>query len=173
MNKTAQSNQKKMEKALVRMLHTTPPDRISVSDVCDAAGVSRTTFYHHYERMDDVLYHAYETAHQNAFGRSEWTIDYFQSDAFIRDMISFFDDNTELLQVLYHWDLLSRITSLPTRKSLVSASEEEDEILARYPEYTMIYFWDSCFRICSMWMRKGKKETPEELFQIIRHMRSL
>ena len=88
-------------------------------------------------------------------------------------MISFFDHNSELITVLRHWDLLSRVASFPTQKSLLSASEENDEILSSYPEYTMVYFWIRPFTICNMWLRGGKKETPEELFEIIRHMNEL
>jgi hypothetical protein len=88
-------------------------------------------------------------------------------------MIHFFDTNADLLTALRHWDLLQRISYLPTAKSLFSAAEEKDEILSRYPAYTMIYFWGSYFSLCSMWLRNGKKETPEEMFQIISYMNRL
>ena len=62
----------------------------------------------------------------------------------------------------------SGISYLPTTRSLFSAAEEKDEILSRYPAYTMVYFWGNYFDLCSMWLRNGKKESPEELFEIIR-----
>ena len=71
------------------------------------------------------------------------------------------------------WDLLGRISYLPTVRSLSSAAEERDEILSRYPAYTMVYFWETYFTLCSMWLKNGKKETPEELFAIIRYMDQL
>ncbi|MCR5228752.1 MAG: TetR/AcrR family transcriptional regulator [Solobacterium sp.] len=173
MNKTADSNRKIIEKALLKLMKKNAYERISITDICREAGVSRTTFYHHFSKADDVLLSAYESAHEKAFGSHSWTIDYFKSDQFITDMIRFFDVNSDLLTALRHWDLLARISYLPTEKSLFSASEEKDGILAAYPAYTMIYFWGNYFSICSMWLRNGKKETPEQMFKIIRHMNSL
>jgi AcrR family transcriptional regulator len=173
MNRTAEKNRRKIEKALLKIMKTTPFEEISVLRVCKEADISRTAFYHHFASLDDVLLSAYEAAHEKAFGKREWTAAYFRSDQFLRDMISFFDHNSELITVLRHWDLLSRVASFPTQKSLLSASEENDEILSSYPEYTMVYFWIRPFTICNMWLRGGKKETPEELFEIIRHMNEL
>lgn len=173
MNKTADSNRKNIEKALLRLMKKNAYERISITAICKEAGVSRTTFYHHFSKADDVLLSAYETAHEKAFGRHEWTVSYFKSDQFIKDMISFFDVNSDLLTALRNWDLLPRISYLPTAKSLFSAAEEKDEILSKYPAYTMVYFWGSYFTLCSMWLRNGKKETPQQMYEIIRYMNSL
>ena len=173
MNKTAENNRKTIETALLELMKKQSYERISITDICRQAGVSRTTFYHHFSKADDVLLSAYETAHEKAFGNHAWTIDYFKSDQFIKDMIHFFDVNSDLLTALRHWDLLPRISYLPTAKSLFSAAEEKDEILSRYPAYTMVYFWGSYFTLCSMWLRSGKKETPEQMFEIIRYMNRL
>ena len=54
-----------------------------------------------------------------------------------------------------------------------SASEETDRVLSKYPAYTMIYFWSSYFSICSMWLRSGKKETPQQMYEIISYMNKL
>ena len=37
----------------------------------------------------------------------------------------------------------------------------------------MVYFRGTYFSLCSMWLKNGKKETPEELFVIIRYMDQL
>ncbi len=173
MNKTADSNRKNIEKALLGLMKKNAYERISITDICREAGVSRTTFYHHFSKADDVLLYAYENAHEKAFGSHEWTVTYFKSEQFIKDMIRFFDENSDLLTALRHWDLLPRISHLPTARSLFSAAEEKDEILSKYPAYTMVYFWGSYFTLCSMWLRSGKKETPEQMFEIIRYMNSL
>ena len=41
--------------ALVRLMHEKPFDNITVQDVLDRAGVSRTTFYTHYRDKDDLF----------------------------------------------------------------------------------------------------------------------
>jgi len=173
MNKTADSNRSSIEKALLKLMKKQDFEHITITDICREASVSRTTFYHHFTGADDVLLSAYETAHELAFGEHEWTLEYFKSNQFIKDMIRFFDVNSDLLLELRHWDLLSRISWLPTEKSLHSASEETDRVLSKYPAYTMIYFWGSYFSIFSMWLRSGKKETPQQMYEIISYMNKL
>ena len=41
--------------ALMKLLQTKPYRRITVSQVCDSAGVSRPTFYKNFESMDSVV----------------------------------------------------------------------------------------------------------------------
>ena len=173
MNKTAGRTRKSLEITLLALMRKHDYERITVSDICREAGISRTAFYHHFTNTDDVLLSAYESAHAIAFGEREWTADYFKSERLIRDMLRFFDQNSELLTALRHWDLLERISYLPTARSLFSASEEKDGILSAYPAYTMVFFWGRYFSLCSMWLKSGKKETPEEMFQIISYMNRL
>ena len=44
-----------MDEALLLLLEKKDFDFISVKEVCDKAGVNRSTFYLHYENMDDLL----------------------------------------------------------------------------------------------------------------------
>lgn len=45
----------KMDLALISLLKKKPFDYITVSEICDAAGVNRSTFYLHYETVGDLL----------------------------------------------------------------------------------------------------------------------
>ena len=44
-----------MDEALLQILETKDYEYISVKEVCARAGVNRSTFYLHYESMDDLL----------------------------------------------------------------------------------------------------------------------
>ena len=44
-----------MDEALLFLLEKKDFEFISVKEVCDKAGVNRSTFYLHYENMDDLL----------------------------------------------------------------------------------------------------------------------
>ena len=44
-----------MDQALLLLLEKKEYDFISVKEVCEKAGVNRSTFYLHYETMDDLL----------------------------------------------------------------------------------------------------------------------
>lgn len=45
----------KMDLALIALLKQKPFEYITVSELCEAAGVNRSTFYLHYETIDDLL----------------------------------------------------------------------------------------------------------------------
>ena len=45
----------RFDKALLSLLETKPFAYITVSQVCEKAGVNRSTFYLHYENTDDLL----------------------------------------------------------------------------------------------------------------------
>jgi AcrR family transcriptional regulator len=49
--------EKRLADAYLRLLETNGSDEISVSDIADEAGVSRTTFYRHFSSKDDVFEH--------------------------------------------------------------------------------------------------------------------
>ena len=46
---------KNISLALYALLLRTPYDEITVSDICRKADVSRVSFYHYYDKKDDIL----------------------------------------------------------------------------------------------------------------------
>ncbi len=46
---------KNISLALYALLLKTPYDEITVEDICKKAGISRVSFYHYYDKKDDVL----------------------------------------------------------------------------------------------------------------------
>ena len=49
-----------MDEALLALLQKKDYESITVKEVCEKAGVNRSTFYLHYENMDDLLKESYE-----------------------------------------------------------------------------------------------------------------
>ena len=49
-----------MDEALLDLLQKKDYEFITVKEVCEKAGVNRSTFYLHYEGMDDLLKESYE-----------------------------------------------------------------------------------------------------------------
>ena len=50
----------KMDKALIKLLDKKPFDYITVKEICQEAGVNRSTFYLHYENTVELLEEAIE-----------------------------------------------------------------------------------------------------------------
>ena len=45
----------RMDQALLKLLEQKDMEYITVKEICEAAGVNRSTFYLHYETIDDLL----------------------------------------------------------------------------------------------------------------------
>ena len=50
-----QKTKKNISLALYSLLLRKPYEEISVSEICEKAGVSRVSFYHYYDKKDDIL----------------------------------------------------------------------------------------------------------------------
>ncbi len=52
----------KMHDALIQILDRKDFEYISVKEICEAAGVNRSTFYLHYDNLNDLLWETVEAA---------------------------------------------------------------------------------------------------------------
>ncbi len=58
-----------VQEGLMRLLEKKPLEKINITELCQEAGINRTTFYRHFELPRDVL-----TEMQNAFLKIPWNI---------------------------------------------------------------------------------------------------
>lgn len=124
--------------ALIDLLHKKPLDLITIKDLCLTAQVGGTAFYNHFKNKEDVLKSIYKKAHEEIFGNKFMNIDYLYSDEFIKDMIYFFDVHSDLLFILFKWNLTDLISKYNTEMSLEYIKCCDDEIIK--PMLTILYF---------------------------------
>lgn len=55
-NKRAQDSKNKIKNAICNMLQTVGHNQLSIKSICANAGVNRTTFYSHFDGVEDALY---------------------------------------------------------------------------------------------------------------------
>ncbi len=65
---------KLMDEALISLLEIKAYEFISIKEICEKAGVNRSTFYLHYENMSDLLAETMESLNNELF-------DYYKMDA--------------------------------------------------------------------------------------------
>ncbi len=56
-----------MDKALIELLNKKEYEFVTVKEICEKAGVNRSTFYLHYENIDDLLNECLENTMNNFF----------------------------------------------------------------------------------------------------------
>ncbi|MBE6004695.1 MAG: TetR/AcrR family transcriptional regulator [Lachnospiraceae bacterium] len=59
----------KMHTALLTLLDSKDFELISVKEICETAGVNRSTFYLHYDNVNDLLHETVEAVYKDFFGR--------------------------------------------------------------------------------------------------------
>lgn len=169
MKTKADYSKKQLTKALIDLLQTKPIDEISITSLCEKANVSRNAFYNNFNGLEDVLKETYREAHKNAFKDHLSQLSYFKSNDFIHDIINFFDENSELLLALMKWNLLNYIAQYNTRMTNEYIKECEDEYIQANTDYFTVFVWGRYFNLCTLWILKGKKESPEEIYQMIQY----
>lgn len=168
-NKTKNS----IANSLIEMLQVQPLDLISIKDLCSCAKIGRTAFYNHFKNKEDVLKYIYRKAHHEIFQDKFKDLDYLRSDLFIKDMIKFFDMNSELLLVLHKWNLISIIAKYNTEMSLKYIQQCNDERIKAYSDYFVCYLCSSIFKICFLWVMNGKNLPSDDLFDTIKYFQKI
>ena len=173
----------KMDLALISLLEKKPFEYITVSEICEAAGVNRSTFYLHYETVGDLLYEA-----------ARYLIDdflsYFSNDV---KSISFNISDCELSELIFICDKYMKpyLTYVKEHKDVfgtvlfhVQTFRFEDvykrmfehifnPILCRfnYPKenrkYVMMYYLNGINAIVLEWIKDDCNKTIEEIESII------
>ena len=173
----------KMDLALVSLLKKKPFEYITVSEICETAGVNRSTFYLHYETVGDLLN---ETARYllNDF------LSYFSTDT---KKVVLNLENCELQDLMFVCDkylspYLSYVkdhkeifkTALSNNKTLGFEEVYKrmfenifNPILERfnYPQdnrqYVMMYYLNGINAIILEWLRNGCDKSIKEISEII------
>lgn len=173
----------KMDMALIALLKKKPFEYITVSELCETAGVNRSTFYLHYENIGDLLgettrylldeFLSYFSADKKGiafdFGDCEPQELNFICDEYLTPYLTYIKENKEIF-----------LTALSNLKpfgfdSVYKRMFENifDPILARfnYPEedrkYVMMYYLNGVTAITTEWLKDGCKKPIGEISKII------
>ena len=174
----------KMNEALVTLLEKKDFHYITVSEICQTAGVNRSTFYLHYENTTDLLE---ETTSRMIQG----FLAYFQVD---RERIAarFSQCSLEELNYITEDYLHPYLSYIREKGRILSTALAHtqvfrfdsiyremfeyifDPILARfhYPEgdrkYVMRFYLNGVFSVVTEWFRNGCDKSIEDMVRIIR-----
>ena len=160
--------------ATIELLKTKPYDKISIKEICENARVSRQTFYAHYTSKDDVFRNFYIEMFNDLCLNKISNISYFYSDEFVISIINFYDQWSELFIVLNRWNLLSILTkdSINIINDLILEICDVPYI-NDYPSYFLSFIYEPLTSVCLKWVLNNKKESKEELFNIISYYRKI
>lgn len=161
-NSRRRESRRRIEGAFVKLLQDQEFSQLTVTNICKAAGVNRTTFYANYldvcdlaeavqKRLEEEVLGLYRDERENKYNSN----DFLKLFRHIRENQLFYKTYFKL-----GMDGRFQITEYDTRQ----AAEYFDN---RHIEYHMEFFRNGLTAILKMWLKNGCRESPEELFDIL------
>lgn len=160
-----------IREAFLKMLKTRKINKISIRELCQVAGINRTTFYNHYGSQYDVLNEIADTYIQST---SFTVINDMKAgkniDECLTQVLQYIKDNLEFAKLvldLDNYDLLSHIKiSLPQFDHMVikhlpeKLDLAEKKAIASYVQYGTV-------RLLKEWILSDCLKSPEEEAKLI------
>lgn len=162
-NKRRKESVEKIEKVFIDLLQTKDLSEISVSDICKRAGLNRTTFYANYtdlyglaDSIRDKLENSLSELYQDEILTGINSHDYLKLFRHIKENQLFYQTYFKL-----GYDNNYKIVAYDTEIA-------KRHFQNRFINYHVEFFKSGLTRVIKMWLQNGCRETPEEIFEIIR-----
>ena len=173
----------RMDEALIALLEKKDFEYITIKEICDTAGVNRSTFYLHYENISDLLKETtryiidkhlayYEIDKKRIFLQLEMCKReelLFITDAYLTPYLTFIKDNQRLFKVSIKQFHLMNMDEVYGRMFEHIFSP----ILARFgvPEaecvYIMKFYLTGIFAIVMEWLNNNCSDNMETIIKVI------
>ena len=173
----------KMDLALVSLLKKKPFDYITVSEICEEAGVNRSTFYLHYETIGDLLqettryllddFLAYFSTDTKAIALNladcELSDLIFICDKYLSPYLSYVKDHKEIFgtALLYNQALGLEDVYKRMFDNIFNPILERFHYTPRNRQYVMMYYLNGVNAIILEWLRNGCDKSIQEISEII------
>ena len=173
----------KMAEALITLLEKKDFEYITIKEICDAAGVNRSTFYLHYENTSDLLKETtrfvidkhlsyYEIDEERISSRFEACNReelLFVTDEYLTPYLTFIKENQRLFRVS-----IKQFHSMQMDKVYTKMFDHIfNPILARFciPEeerpYVIKFYLTGVFAIIMEWLNKNCSDSMETVIRVI------
>ena len=158
-------------------------DSITVKELCQQAGVNRSTFYLHYENLSDLLAESMETINQRFLSyfslRGESVLDQvhtmeledlvFVTREYLLPYLRFIRDNKKVYRAAFRnpssMQVQARYDNL--KRYILGPILERFEIPAAHRPYYMAYYIEGIAAIVKEWLRQDCADEVEMIADII------
>lgn len=173
----------KMDKAFLTLLEKKDFAYITVKEICEKAGVNRTTFYLHYETLEDLLSESTEYMNEQFIAYMKLDTDIFMKKImecpidklylitpeylipylnYVREHKRLFltaVKNAKLLRLEKNYDNMFRFIFEPIL--------ERYQVPAENRRYIMTFYVQGLMAIISQWLRNDCKDSLEQIIEIM------
>ena len=173
----------KMDEALITLLEKKDFEYITIKEICDTAGVNRSTFYLHYENTSDLLkettryildkHFAYYSSDTKGiterFANCELKDLVFITSEYLTPYLTFIKDNQRLFKVsIKHFNSLGMYDVYGRMfKHIFNPILERFHVPENERAYIMKFYLTGVYAIVMEWIDKNCSDDTETLIKVI------
>ena len=160
-----------LKDALTKLLYEKKIEKITVSELCEKAGINRSTFYKHYGSQFDV----YEEMEQDFFDAAldMLTLNEENGQTGIGRFLEFLKEEQEKIYAIIvirpDPDFIQKVFNMPALRYFTKMNNDPD-YNDRQNEYMRIYEYNGGYAVIREWVASGCKEDPSEIEELLLHI---
>lgn len=146
--------------------------QISIRELCEAAGINRTTFYRYYGSQFDLLGEM-ESDLLDRINMMLMDMDSQTPAQTLAKICAYLEENINLCRLLINNNVDPEFsTNLfqmePVQRGILNTLQ--DAFAAEELAYVSTFVTNGCFRMLQRWINKDERESPEEIASIISNL---
>ncbi len=162
-----------LKNALVELLRVKRIDKISISELCAAAQINRTTFYKYYGSQYDLLGEMeqdfFHQLQQNFLDKNPEDMEN------LTELIRYLDADQDRWKVLINsvgdQAFTEKLFDTPAIRALFRR-HNPGGVNPRTEEYVRIFFCQGGYAVLRRWLNADPRESPEEIARLLRELAS-
>lgn len=169
MNQRIMLTKKLLKDGLTEMMQTQSIYHVSVRELCEKAGINRSTFYKYYgspfellEEMEGDLLQATEHFLSQQTGLTDATA--------LEHILKYLEENIDFVRLLINSNIdpafADKLFSLTPIQSMMKEAFKSSLETVQY-EYVINYVVYGAFRVVCMWVNKENRESPKWMAQFL------
>ena len=161
--------------AFLELLEENPYQKIQVKALCQRAGVSRPTFYNHYQRVEDLLYEFLASRQKPLYEQMQQELEegLEPEEVIFNGTVScyqFWNQHAELFQLIQSAgmeDVIKKNLRKMDQFAYQNIGRRINEIGdPEVLEFFISQLTNTYYLLYNLWIKTGRKRTPEEMAEL-------
>ncbi len=165
-----------MDEALLSLLEKKEYEYISVKEICEHAGVSRSTFYLHYMSMDDLLEETikmvtnkFHSSMKKPENEEELTSSILTQEKYLKPYLQFIKDNLKIYKIIHKRNELFKINKVSKElyKTIFEKSLSNFGVKENEKKYIFNFYLNGTLGIINTWIDGNCSEDIDFIISVI------
>ena len=173
---------KKMQTAFIQLLEKKDFEFITIKELCDEAGVNRSTFYLHYDNMNDLLEETMEAAYKTFFGRYSMNLNLEENSTlenkglflitpeYLYPYFDFIRENRKLSRIMKDKSGVTGTEKMYAKwfRTIFKPILSDYGVPNEEQEYIMMFYLKGMMGLIDAWVENDCTLTNEQLMEMIK-----